>query len=232
MKIVVLKENESVPRVVETKEITLELLQKEVGGYIEAVPAYHGAPMDILRNQKRFIVWCDEEGLLKGKGPNIFWTANAEGLRFIVGDVVVTGKKGEDTVSVADEDIPKIIAALNDRRYVLENARKAWKEKPTVVKGPWKESAHSEYTGEGTRALVKYKDKTWLIDVRWTADNGNEALIQRVYPRASGGFFYGSENEVFSLTKDGEEGMREFMETFDWDDWEGRQDDETFNQED
>lgn len=79
---------------------------------------------------------------------------------------------------------------------------------------------------------MKYKDKTWLIDVRWTADNGNEALIQRVYPRASGGFFYGSENEVFRLTKDGEEGMREFMETFDWDDWEGRQDDETFNQED
>lgn len=68
MKIVVLKENESVPRVVETKEITLELLQKEVGGYIEAVPAYHGAPMDILRNQKRFIVWCDEERTSEGEG--------------------------------------------------------------------------------------------------------------------------------------------------------------------
>lgn len=67
---------------------SLELLQNEVGGYIQTC-----TPLE-LRN--KFIeMLCDEEGLLKGKAPN-------ENLFpfFYVGNVVFVGVDGEELVGL------------------------------------------------------------------------------------------------------------------------------------
>lgn len=226
MKIVVLKENEAAPRVVEAKEITLELLQKEVGGYIEEAPKPRAGGNDILAGNS-CSVWCDEDGILKRRMPNIFWDSISEGLQSLVGNIVVTGNSGPDITPLKDGAIPQVMKALKGRRFIIDSFRKAWKEefgeKPKIIKGPWKDNSIRGYNGEGTRALVKYKGNTYLVDVRWTADHGNEGFIEKVRVKKSGELWRcSSDNEVIPLSHDGEKGLYEFLERFDWEAWERR----------
>lgn len=67
-------------------EVTLEVAQQKVGGYVQVVRGHwHGAPCQIL---------MDEEGKLKGKKLNMAATfAYGNNNDHIVGDVVIlTGK--------------------------------------------------------------------------------------------------------------------------------------------
>lgn len=73
------------------KEITLELLQKEVGGYIQTC-----APVELRVHHIEML--CDEEGLLKGKRPN----KNLYPF-FFVGNVVFVGVDGEHLVGLTNE---------------------------------------------------------------------------------------------------------------------------------
>ena len=71
-------------------ENSLEALQKEVGGYIEAVTI--AEDMTIL---------CDEEGRLKGKQLN--WAIPKMGLDF-VGTILFVGVKGDEFCDVSEPD--------------------------------------------------------------------------------------------------------------------------------
>lgn len=239
MKIVVLKETDDEPKTVECgKEISLELMQKEVGGYVEKAPAYFTGPVDLLRNHEKVEVWCDEEGLMKGRLPNILWTHNAEGLRILVGNVVVTGK---NMTPLPDKLVPIVIECLKGRRFVIEHAREAFKEDkdfqefimtsgpkegkkaPEIIKGPWHDSSVKGYTGEGTRAIVQYGDYYYLIDVRWTAGAGNEAYISYAYIKQSGEWYFNN-RYTLPLENDGLKGLQEFIHTYDWEKQDKRRD--------
>lgn len=60
--------------------LTLENLQKTVGGYIEPYPLGDG-----------LVMLCDEEGKIKGYEPNL-WI----GQELIVGTVIICGVSGEE----------------------------------------------------------------------------------------------------------------------------------------
>lgn len=71
-------------------ENTLEALQAEVGGYIEAVTL-----------AEDLAIICDEEGRLKGKEPNL--ALHGMGLDF-VGTILVVGVDGEEFCDVPKPD--------------------------------------------------------------------------------------------------------------------------------
>lgn len=75
----------------DVNEVTLELLQKEVGGYIQTC-----APVELL--ERNIEMLCDEEGLLKHRLPN-------ENLYpfFYVGNIVFVGVDDENLVGLTDE---------------------------------------------------------------------------------------------------------------------------------
>lgn len=85
-------------------EPTLELFQREVGGFVEAV-RIPGA-----------VIWVDEEGKLKGKPMNPRATALARigraiGADFLAGDTLVVGySAGSDTY----RSVPGNVASLVD----------------------------------------------------------------------------------------------------------------------
>lgn len=74
-------------------EITLEMLQELVGGYIEMAPA-----PGLTRNKIGVLV--NEEGLLKKLPFNLFWGGNP-----IVGTVVFVRVAGEDFAGLTDDQI-------------------------------------------------------------------------------------------------------------------------------
>lgn len=76
---------------VDVKEVTLEELQKEVGGYIQTC-----APVELQVENIQML--CDEEGLLKHRVPN-------ENLYpfFFVGNIVFVGVDGEELVGLTNE---------------------------------------------------------------------------------------------------------------------------------
>lgn len=102
MKIVVLKENEAAPK-------------PRAGGN------------DILAGNS-CSVWCDEEGILKRRMPNIFWDSMSEGLQSLVGNIVVTGNGGPDITPLKEGAIPQVMKALKGRRFIIDRFREAWKE--------------------------------------------------------------------------------------------------------
>lgn len=65
---------------------TLKSLQREVGGYIEAVTIADGLALI-----------CDEEGKLKGKDANFLFCGDC-----FVGTVILAGTDGEDFVSLPE----------------------------------------------------------------------------------------------------------------------------------
>lgn len=80
------------------KEIdnTLKSLQREVGGYIEAVTIADGLALI-----------CDEEGKLKGKDANFMFCGDC-----FVGTVILSGTDGEDFASLS-EGTEELIAMLS-----------------------------------------------------------------------------------------------------------------------
>ena len=74
-----LKRPGEIPRHVNVSN-TLEALQRNVGGYIEAVTFASDA-----------VILCDEEGRLKGKPYNC-----KIGIHDFVGDILIVGVDGED----------------------------------------------------------------------------------------------------------------------------------------
>ena len=72
---------------------TLESLQKEVGGYIEAVHVGEGIYMI-----------CNEEGKFNGSEPNFNMGADV-----IMGDVIFVGTEGEEFASLSDKQHEAIV---------------------------------------------------------------------------------------------------------------------------
>lgn len=75
---------------------TLKSLQREVGGYIEAVTIADGLALI-----------CDEEGKLKGKDANFLFCGDC-----FVGTVILAGTDGEDFASLS-EGTEELIAMLS-----------------------------------------------------------------------------------------------------------------------
>ena len=89
------------PEIVEV-ENTLEGLQGLVGGYIEVVTVV----------PDRLVMLVDEEGKMKGKKGNFFFTKLDD---FIVGTAVFLGTDGEEFASIPGEyaeEIPGIIPII------------------------------------------------------------------------------------------------------------------------
>jgi len=74
---------------------TLESVQAEVGGYIE--------PHSI----GRFVMYCDEDGKMKGLAPNVFDICHGD---ILVGNVIVmNGDNG-----LEDKSLPRILKHLRE----------------------------------------------------------------------------------------------------------------------
>lgn len=100
MKKAVVIETTGDSRVIELDD-TLEQLQREVGGYIEAVTFPNGATM-----------WLNEEGKINGLDHNkqaqfIFDHTFGPGIDTIVGNAVITGGPDEEgeTLGLTDEQL-------------------------------------------------------------------------------------------------------------------------------
>ena len=93
------------PELIET-ENTLEALQALVGGNIESVTIV----------PDRLVMLIDEEGKMKGKKGNFFFTKLDD---FIVGTAVFLGTDGEEFASIPGEyaeEIPGIIPIIYTER--------------------------------------------------------------------------------------------------------------------
>lgn len=84
------------PAAVEEHHLTLEAMQRLVGGYVESVPLGDG-----------IFLSCHEEGKLQGLPPNFSLPGDV-----IVGDVFFCRIKGGDEASLTDNDIKRIRATL------------------------------------------------------------------------------------------------------------------------
>ena len=82
-----------------SKEIEdeLEEYQQILGGYLETVSFGY-----------RQVLFCDEEGKLKNKTPNVVIPGDT-----IVGTVIVVGTAGENLRSLNEFEVKKAIAKLN-----------------------------------------------------------------------------------------------------------------------
>jgi hypothetical protein len=84
------------PAVVEEHDLTLEVMQRLVGGYVESVDLGGGIFMS-----------CNEEGKLQGLAPNFALPGD-----LIVGDVFFCRIKDSNEASLTDADIKRIRAKL------------------------------------------------------------------------------------------------------------------------
>jgi hypothetical protein len=75
--------------VLSRESVSLEDVQKAVGGYIEAVPLFN------TYKGEKAQAWCDEEGKLKGYTPNMFaqkaWADSTDAANYdqLVGNIVI-----------------------------------------------------------------------------------------------------------------------------------------------
>jgi hypothetical protein len=75
--------------VLSRESVSLEDVQKAVGGYIEAVPLFN------TYKDEECQAWCDEEGKLKGYEPNIYaqkvWAEASDAANYdqLVGNIVI-----------------------------------------------------------------------------------------------------------------------------------------------
>lgn len=83
------------------RKVTLEKLQALVGGHIETVP----------ESRSDISIFCDEEGLINNKEPCLyqptFYTASTGWL--VRGNIVVCKRKGEDTLSMTEDEAAKAV---------------------------------------------------------------------------------------------------------------------------
>ncbi len=77
---------------------TLEALQGAVDGYIEVFRPWRG-PVAVI---------CNEEGKLRGMGPNI-----RIGTEILAGTILVVGLDGEEFRGLTEDEITKYTALLN-----------------------------------------------------------------------------------------------------------------------
>lgn len=96
MKVLKVERNRA-PEAVEM-ENTLEALQGAVDGYIEVFLPWRG-PVAVI---------CNEEGKLRGMGPNI-----RIGTEILAGTILVAGVDGEVFRSLTEEEMTKYTALLN-----------------------------------------------------------------------------------------------------------------------
>ena len=90
-------------------KVPLAFMQEKVGGLIERIPLPFETTIDL---------WCDDEGLFKDYKENVMvsdylnrvW--NCGDYYHIMGDVLILGNDGADTVWLSDEEANKIFKAL------------------------------------------------------------------------------------------------------------------------
>ncbi len=98
------------PEIVETGDISLEWLQEQVGGLIEAVYPF----MDDVA------LICDEEGKLKSKALNrVLRDEDNEVYDILVGTVLVVGLGEEDFTGLSDEFLEKYEALYHEPEYIF-----------------------------------------------------------------------------------------------------------------
>ena len=91
-------------------KVPLAFMQEKVGGLIERIPLPFETTIDL---------YCDEEGLLKDYKENVMvsdylnrvWSIND--FIHIMGDVLILGHEGENTVWLTDEEANWICKELN-----------------------------------------------------------------------------------------------------------------------
>lgn len=102
MSLVIYKEPGKEPEV-KNMDLTLEDLQKAVGGYIEVVNIYGN----------RLVMVCNEEGINEGLEPNVWLKMQGYQGTPVLGPIVLCGTDGEDFAGLKAVEVARL---LNDLR--------------------------------------------------------------------------------------------------------------------
>lgn len=95
------------------------------------------------------------------------------------------------------------------RLHMEYSKERTYIEPPHISVIPFRDT---EWT-KGYRATIEVFGKRFMLDARWTPDNGNEVGIVKVNKRGKevGGW------EVFPIPEISAEALNEFIGNFDWD---------------
>ena len=96
--------------VVSWEDLTLEWMQKTVGGYIEAIYPFDD-PVALI---------CNDEGKLNGSKPNRALWYNGKILDVIYGTFIVTGAGSEDLVGLSRAMVMKYVQHFRDPEFFVE----------------------------------------------------------------------------------------------------------------
>ena len=97
---IIFKKPNREPMIKEVDEITLEMLQKMVEGWIEAILPFENS---------KFVMILNEEGKINGLEPNLNLIYDT-----IVGNVVIIKADGEDFTGLNDDEIKEALQYLKE----------------------------------------------------------------------------------------------------------------------
>lgn len=98
------------------ENITLDELNKLIGGWIEIVNIFEDETINFPKNT---VVIVDEEGFIKSLDPNFFasWIVN----RLIVGDVVISkGDEGGEIIGFDDAEVKNVMSLVANFKTIME----------------------------------------------------------------------------------------------------------------
>lgn len=103
----------------EYESITLDELNKILGGWIEIVRKDENAINAMVNFPENTVVIVDEEGFLKDLNPNFLasWITN----RLIVGDVVISKEnEGGEIIGFDDSEFENVMSLVTNFKTIME----------------------------------------------------------------------------------------------------------------
>lgn len=103
----------------EYESITLDELNKILGGWIEIVRKDENAINAMVNFPENTVVIVDEEGFLKDLNPNFLasWITN----RLIVGDVVISKEnEGGEIIGFDDSELENVMSLVTNFKTIME----------------------------------------------------------------------------------------------------------------
>ena len=106
----------------EYESVTLDELNKLVGGWIEIVRKDKNAINAMASFPENTVVIVDEEGFLKDLNPNFLasWITN----RLIVGDVVISKEnEGGEIIGFDDSELENVMSLITNFKKIMKDGK-------------------------------------------------------------------------------------------------------------